>query len=86
MSSSASRYRPDRWRTAEILTLAAGVAAAVAFSMTDPTLLHPTVVPLTWPQVPPGALLGLGLALLPAFLTPPPQPVSTPPHRAPVLV
>lgn len=80
-----SRYRPDRWRSAELLTLTAGVAAAVAFSLTDPVLLHPTVVPLMWPQVPAGALLGLGLALLPAFVTPPPQPVSSSSNPAPVL-
>lgn len=67
---SRSRYRPDRWRTAEVITVAAGVASAIAFSTTDPHLLHPTVTPLGWPQLPPGALLGLGLALLPAFLTP----------------
>jgi hypothetical protein len=43
------------------------------------------VEPLTWPQVPVGALLGLGLALLPAFVTPPPQPVASTPNPAPVL-
>ena len=76
-----SRYRPDRWRSAELLTVGAGVAAAVAFSLTDPQLLHPTVTPqLSWPQLPPGALVGLALALLPAFLTPLP-PVQTEQHE-----
>jgi hypothetical protein len=57
------------------------VAAAVAFSLTDPQLLHPTVTPqLSWPQLPPGALVGLALALLPAFLTPLP-PVQTEQHE-----
>ena len=54
------------------------MAAAVAFSLTDPQLLHPTVTPqLSWPQLPPGALVGLVAALLPAFITPlPPAPTE----------
>jgi energy-coupling factor transport system permease protein len=68
-----SRYRPDRWRSAELVAVAAGIAAAVAMVTTDPQLLHPSVMPqVSWPQLPPGALSGLALALLPAFVTPPP--------------
>lgn len=77
-----SRYRPDRWRAAELFTVAAGAAAAIAMFTTDRQLLHPTVTPLEWPQLPPGALLGLAIALLPAFLTPPPQATAAEPQLA----
>jgi len=66
-----SRYRPDRWHAAELLTVAAGAAAAVALAITDPWLLHPSLAPPAWPQLPPGAVVGIALALLPAFATPP---------------
>jgi energy-coupling factor transport system permease protein len=75
-----SRYRPDRWRAAELLTAVTGAAAAIALSATDPELLHPSITPLGWPQLPAGALLGLGIALLPAFVTPPPQATAAEPQ------
>lgn len=69
-----TRYRPDRWRTAEILALAAGVAAAVVTLVTasaDPSAANPTVSPPRWPEVPVGYFVAAALAVLPAVLTPP---------------
>lgn len=70
-----TRYRPDQWATPERLTVLAGaVAAATAFvsGAVDPGGLTPPVVPLTPPSLPPLATAGVLVALLPAWLTPPP--------------
>lgn len=70
-----TRYRPDRWRAAEILTAGSGIIAAVAVFATarlDPArLIAP--VELAWPSVTWPPLLGLLLAIMPSFLTPPPR-------------
>jgi energy-coupling factor transport system permease protein len=69
-----SSYRPDRWRTAEIVTVLSGVAAALLSSVSArvvPTVLNPSVSPLTWPQLSWLPLLAVLVGLLPAFLTPP---------------
>jgi energy-coupling factor transport system permease protein len=71
-----SRYRPDRWRAAELLTVAGGLAFAAVLVLADPDPLHPSLMPLAWPQLPPLLLLGLAAALAPAFFTPPPQPTA----------
>ncbi len=76
-----SRYRPDRWRTAEVLTAASGLAVVVGFvvvSRGEPTLLFPSLERAAWPAVPTGALLVVLLGVLPSFLTPRPEPVSAP--------
>jgi energy-coupling factor transport system permease protein len=67
-------YRPDPWRTAETLTVLAG-AAAVAGAMISrhltPDLLEMPLQPLAAPGLPVAATLGIMVAVLPAFLTPP---------------
>lgn len=65
-----SSYRPDRWRAAECVTAAAGLLAGVAVFATaqvDPVDLYPSLTPLSWPQLPWLALLGIIVALLPAI-------------------
>ncbi len=69
-------YRPDPWLAPEWLVAGAGVVSAavmVAVGRYDPLLLHPSLAPLSWPDLP---LLPLGavlLGLLPAFVAPRPQ-------------
>ncbi|WP_254909906.1 energy-coupling factor transporter transmembrane protein EcfT [Micromonospora sp. NBS 11-29] len=70
-----SRYRPDRWRPAELLVAGAGVATAalmVLAGRVDPALLYPPVSPLTWPELTPLAVLAVAVAAAPAWLAPPP--------------
>jgi len=69
-----SRYRPDPWRIEEWGVSIVGVAVAsvmVAVSTVDPTVLHPSLQPLRWPELPflPAAAVLLGL--LPAWIAPP---------------
>lgn len=74
------RYRPDRWRPAELGVAASGVAVAVATSVvarTEPLVAHPapgTVPLLTLPAV--AAVL---VAVVPAFLAPAPVPTVVDP-------
>lgn len=81
-----SRYRPDPWAAPERWTVAAGVAAvALTFAggALDPTALAPPVVPVAPPPLPLLPTVGILLALLPAWATPPPHLVvraSTPPR------
>ncbi|MCU1591683.1 MAG: energy-coupling factor transporter transrane protein EcfT [Frankiales bacterium] len=71
-----STYRPDPWRGPEWLVGGCGVACAlvmVAAGGYDPLLLHPSLYPLLWPDLP---LLPLGAILvgvLPAWLAPRPE-------------
>ena len=68
-----TRYRPERWQPADLLTAATGVAAAglmVAAAASRPDVVLPVVT-----AAPPLSLLALTavlVATLPAFLTPPP--------------
>ncbi|WP_026274744.1 CbiQ family ECF transporter T component [Salinispora tropica] len=74
-----SRYRPDRWRLAELLVAGCGMAAAgltVLAGTTDPELLYPPVSPLTWPELTPLLLLAVAVAAAPAWLAPPPTAVT----------
>ncbi len=69
-----TRYRPDRWQPAEVLTAASGIGVAVAMlgtSSIDPSALTPSLVDLSWPLLAWGPLLAVCLGLLPAWLTPP---------------
>jgi energy-coupling factor transport system permease protein len=82
-----SRYRPDPWLAPEWLTVAAGIAAAVGVIVTgvvDPLAVSPPTSPLAAPPLPPIATAGVLLALLPAFVTPPPAFHGTRPSRAEV--
>jgi energy-coupling factor transport system permease protein len=78
-----TRYRPDPWSAAEWMTVGAGFTAAAAVIVAaalDPQTLVAPVVPLGWPALPVLPALGLLIALVPAFVTPPP------PAAAPVTV
>ena len=80
-------YRPDPWRAPEWLVAGSGLvcgAVVVVAGSYDPLLLHPSLYPLRWPDLPAIPLLALGIGLLPAFVAPRPvRAVSQPsPVRA----
>lgn len=66
-----TRYRPDRWRTAEIAVALSGiaVAAGIAVFVTDPVVRDPLTSSV--PTVPGVALLVVLIGALPAVLAPP---------------
>ncbi|PZV93771.1 energy-coupling factor transport system permease protein [Micromonospora phaseoli] len=71
-----SRYRPDRWRVAELAVAGCGVATAAVTMLAgsvDPVLLYPPVSPLTWPELTPLMVLAVVVAVAPAWLAPPPN-------------
>lgn len=71
-----SRYRPDPWASPEWWTAATGVVAAAAVivaGVTDPVGITPRIVPLSAPGLPAVAVVGLLVALLPAWVTPTPR-------------
>ncbi|MFI6132764.1 CbiQ family ECF transporter T component [Micromonospora sp. NPDC051141] len=75
-----SRYRPDRWRPAELVVAGCGVATAALMTLAgsvDPDLLYPPVSPLGWPQLTPLMLLAVAAAAAPAWLAPPPPVART---------
>lgn len=82
-----SRYRPDPWRFPETLTAGTGVLAAVGVLITasvDPAGLAPTLLSFHDLSLPLAATIGLLLAVLPAWLTPPPtQTLPAPAHASP---
>ncbi|ONI82857.1 cobalt ABC transporter permease [Actinosynnema sp. ALI-1.44] len=72
-----TRYRPDRWRLAEVVVALSGIAVAVvlfASSSVDPTNLNPSLIDLSWPLLSWVPLAGVLFGVLPSFLTPPPLP------------
>lgn len=76
-------YRPDPWRAAEWVTVGSGVIAALAVFVArriDPAGMILPLEPLGWPQLPVLVLIGLLVAALPAFLTPPPRLSRTAPR------
>lgn len=84
---STTRYRPDRWRAAELVTVGCGLAVAVGFWLTarmDPASLNPSVSDLAWPQLPLLGVLALAVGVAPAFLTPPPTSQLPERHQAAV--
>jgi energy-coupling factor transport system permease protein len=81
-----SVYRPDPWRLAETLVAASGLLPAVVLVLTariDPGNLYPSLDPLSWPALPLGATLAVLVALLPAWLAPPPVSVLSPARAVP---
>jgi len=75
-----TRYRPDPWGAPEWLVTACGVipAAATAWQAgAHPEMAFPA--PASWPAVSGALLIGLLLAVLPAFVTPPPVPLAQQP-------
>ena len=77
--ATRTRYRPDPWALAEWITAASGalaLAGVLATAQTDPAALTFTASPLTAPELPLPAALGLLCGAAPAWLTP------LPPDRA----
>jgi len=73
-AASRSRYRPDVWAAPEWITVAAGagaVAALVIAGHHDPEALRPAFSPLHTPSLPLLPALGILVAAVPAFATPP---------------
>ena len=66
-----TRYRPDPWRTPEWLVVACGLAAAVAVVIAPLAGVYPSTSPPAAPSLPLVPLLGLLVAALPAWLSPP---------------
>lgn len=70
-----TRYRPDRWRIAELQVAASGLIAALGvvlaarFAAAD---LNPYAFELGWPGLDPLPWLAVLVAVLPAVCTPPP--------------
>jgi energy-coupling factor transport system permease protein len=78
-------YRPDPWRAPEWLVAASGLTCALVMLVAgtyDPLLLHPSLSPLRWPDLPVVPLLAVLLGLLPAFVAP--LPVRARTRSAPV--
>jgi energy-coupling factor transport system permease protein len=78
-----SVYRPDPWRLSETLVAGSGLAATAVLVLTstvDPGNLYPSLEPLSWPALPLAATAGVLVALLPAWLAPPPVSVVTAPR------
>ncbi len=70
-----SRYRPDRWRAAEIVTAGSGMTVAIAMFISasiDPADLYPSVSQLSWPPLPLAAVLAIMVGAVPAWAAPPP--------------
>lgn len=68
-----TRYRPDRWRGAELLVVACGLAAAAMVYLTrqvDAAALYPATV--SWPRLALMPTVAVLVAALPAAFTPPP--------------
>jgi energy-coupling factor transport system permease protein len=69
-------YRPDPWHLPEWAVAGCGVLSAaimVAASSYDPLLLHPSLDPLQWPDLPVLPLVAVLLGVLPAWLAPRPE-------------
>lgn len=74
--TARTRYRPDVWAGREWVCVASGLAAlagVVAAARMDPASVELSLYPLAWPAVPLTAVLGAGLAVLPAFVAPDPD-------------
>lgn len=73
-------YRPDRWRSAELVVVASGLAAGALVyvtTRTDPANLNPSLNPLAWPRVSLLPMLGILIGLVPSVATPLPVPTSS---------
>ncbi|GAA3305434.1 hypothetical protein GCM10020295_59140 [Streptomyces cinereospinus] len=76
-----TRYRPDTWNARSCLVAASGAAVAALLARaagTDPAALHPGVIPLVAPILPLWPAAAVLLGLLPAFVTPAPEPAEAP--------
>ncbi|MFM9699495.1 energy-coupling factor transporter transmembrane component T [Streptomyces europaeiscabiei] len=81
--SPRTRYRPDVWGVRAWLVAGSGITVAVlliVLAAYDSAALHPTIVPLTSPDLPLRPAAAILLGLLPAFVVPaPPKPTSSKP-------
>jgi energy-coupling factor transport system permease protein len=74
-----TRYRPDPWRGPEWLVAGTGIVAAAMVFLGPAAALSPSTLPLVAPGLPLLPCLGLLLALLPAWISPPlPRPRPAP--------
>ena len=74
--STRSRYRPDLWRAQEWVVSCSGLVAALGVligAALDPAALAPSTSPLVAPTLPVVPTLALLVALLPAWVAPPPE-------------
>jgi len=72
--STRTRYRPDPWRAPEWATVFSGAVLLTVFVIVanvDAAALRPAYSPLTVPPLPLLPVVGVLIAGLPAFLTPP---------------
>jgi energy-coupling factor transport system permease protein len=69
-----TRYRPDRWRTAELVAAGSGLTTLVLMwaSTSDPLAMNPPASVLAWPSVPMLPAIAVLIGALPAVLTPHP--------------
>jgi len=77
-----TRYRPDPWTAPEWLVVASGVIAAVAVALAPLADVYPSTSPPATPSVPLLAIVGLLIAALPAWLSPPLPEMRTTARRA----
>ena len=66
-----TRYRPDPWTAPEWLVVVSGVIGAVAVALAPLADVYPSTSPPVTPSVPVLAMVGLLVAALPAWLSPP---------------
>ncbi|GAA1901663.1 CbiQ family ECF transporter T component [Streptomyces sodiiphilus] len=74
--SVRTRYRPDRFGARAWLVSGSGAVAAawlIHAGAADPSVLHPSVVPLSAPGFPPAAVAAVLTGLLPAVVAPVPR-------------
>ena len=70
-----TRYRPDRWRAAEVVAAGSGLATAVLMWVSagvDPLTLTPPLSVLSWPTVSLLPAMAVLVGAVPALLTPHP--------------
>ncbi len=68
-----TRYRPDRWRTGELVAVVSGITVAVLLHVAadrSPAVIYPSLT--TWPSLSALALIAVMIGVVPAFLTPEP--------------
>jgi energy-coupling factor transport system permease protein len=78
--AARSSYRPDHWRLAEMLVAGSGVTSAVVLYLSarvNSADLVPSLSPLAWPEPALVPFVGILVALLPAFVSPPPVGVDS---------
>ena len=83
--ATRTRYRPDPWTGPEWLLTACAVitgSSLIVLGALGGSGLTPAVDPPAWPSLPPLAVLGILVSVLPAFFTPaPPTPRATVRHE-----